>query len=266
MENAAEALKMAAGMIIAVLLIGLAVYLFNSISSIENSKKDQEMQEEATEFNKRFSAFDRSSLYGTDVISVIGLAISNNKIYNQENYANPLGNYDEDSQYSINIEFQLTTDIRKKTIQFSYKMEDINKDGILEEVADPADTPANPNPKVIGDTTVLAKNNSSKPFYNLAFNKTSLYTQYANYRTELASGKINPIMEETYKEYAGIEKIAIQGDSTVNTKTMKRGTKLLKITEDTSGYNDFKSTIFKCTEVRYNNVGRINYMKFVAKK
>lgn len=259
MENAAEALKMAAGMMMAILLIGLAVYLFNSISGIEDSKRDQEMQAEATEFNKRFSAFDRSSLYGTDVISVIGLAISNNRIYNQENNANPLGNYDSDSRYSINIEFQLTNNIEKVTTENKFRMIDQDGDGILEEVPDPG------YPKETGKEPVLLKNNSGE-FYNLEFNKTTLYSEYASYRAEIESGNNNPPMGNTYKIYAGIEKIATQGDNTITTRTRQQGVKLLRITEDTSGYGDFKSTIFKCTEVKYNDVGRIYYMKFVAKK
>lgn len=250
---------MAAGMMMAILLIGLAVYLFNSISGIEDSKRDQQMQAEATEFNKRFSAFDRSSLYGTDVISVIGLAISNNKIYNQENHGTPLGNYDSDSRYSINIEFQLTNDIIKKTIENKFRMIDQDGDGILEEVPDSG------YPKETKKETVLLTNNPGE-FYNLNFNKTTLYSEYGTYRNEIENGNTNPLMGDTYKIYSGIEKIATQGDNTVKTTTRQQGIKLLRITEDTSGYSDFKSTIFKCTEVKYNDVGRIYYMKFVAKK
>ena len=42
--------------------------------------------QETTEFNKKFEAFNRSTMYGTDIISVIGMAISNNMIYNQQKY------------------------------------------------------------------------------------------------------------------------------------------------------------------------------------
>ena len=84
MENSADALQLAFGVIIAVLLLSLLVYVFNNISSFENTKRDQEVVQQTSEFNKKFLAFDKTSMYATDVISVLGLAISNNKIQNQE--------------------------------------------------------------------------------------------------------------------------------------------------------------------------------------
>ena len=88
MENSADALQLAFGVIIAVLLLSLLVYVFNNISSFENTKRDQAVSQQTAEFNKKFLAFDKTSMYATDVISVLGLAISNNKIQNQAITAN----------------------------------------------------------------------------------------------------------------------------------------------------------------------------------
>ncbi len=41
MENASEALKMATGVLIAIMIIGIIVFEFNSISQLENDKEDQ---------------------------------------------------------------------------------------------------------------------------------------------------------------------------------------------------------------------------------
>ena len=41
MENSADALQLAFGVVIAVLLLSLLVYVFNNISSLENTKRDQ---------------------------------------------------------------------------------------------------------------------------------------------------------------------------------------------------------------------------------
>ncbi|MGN1329906.1 MAG: hypothetical protein ACI4VN_01020 [Clostridia bacterium] len=247
MENASEALKMAGGMLIAVLLIALIVYEFNSVSSLENTKKDEEVLAETTEFNRRFSAFDKSSMYGTDLISVIGLAISNNKIYNQEHYANPLGNYDSNSQYSIDIEFELKTPIYKTT-----KIEIIN----LKTGATETQTPKK-------EQVLTATSHKLSDF--------SPDELYASYKQYLENKKDNPDALPTgqYKEYKEIEDIALNGDSTVIVKTEYLNinrTKLKRTTTDLTGYNELKNVIFKCTLVKYNDVGRIYYMKFEPTK
>ena len=54
MENSADALQLAFGVVIAVLLLSLLVYVFNNISSLENTKRDQEVAQQTSEFNKKF--------------------------------------------------------------------------------------------------------------------------------------------------------------------------------------------------------------------
>ena len=75
MENASNALMMAGGILLALLILSLLVFTFNIINRSENAKTDQKMIQEAQEFNKKFLAFEKSSMYGTDVISILGLAI-----------------------------------------------------------------------------------------------------------------------------------------------------------------------------------------------
>ena len=116
MENSADALQLAFGVIIAVLLLSLLVFVFSNISKLENSKRDSEVTQETTQFNKKYLAFDKTSMYATDVISVLGLAISNNKIQNQSLTANPLGNYEDTLDSSINIEIEIADDIMSRKI------------------------------------------------------------------------------------------------------------------------------------------------------
>lgn len=131
MENSADALQLAFGVIIAVLLLSLLVYVFNNISSFENTKRDQTVSQQTAEFNKKFLAFDKTSMYATDVISVLGLAISNNKIQNQAITANPLGNYEETLAYSINIEIVIAEDIKAREITTAYIEEKDSETGLV---------------------------------------------------------------------------------------------------------------------------------------
>jgi Na+-transporting methylmalonyl-CoA/oxaloacetate decarboxylase gamma subunit len=226
MENAASALQMAVGVLIALLLISLFVFVFNSISGVENSKADAEVQKENVEFNNKFLAFDKSSMYGTDLISILGLAISNNQIYNQANTANPNGMYHENVDGTIDIRFRLLENVYTKTTYYKFfSRHHQNSDGSWASQWD-KDTTKSPNPAT-----------------NKVLDKNILYTL------------------ETNVGYNAIERIAIEGNSNVSQKV----TGNTMIETDTSGFNDLKKRIFTCTNVEYNGVGRIYRMTFEEK-
>lgn len=226
MENAASALQMAAGALLALLLISLFVYVFNSISGAENAKADVEAAAEITKFNNKFLAFDKSSMYGTDLISILGLAISNNQIYNQTHTARPDGKYNENVEGTINVKFKLLDDVNAKVTYYRfYSQHHQNSDGTWVSQWD-KDTSYTPNPST---TKILSKN--------------ILYTL------------------ETTVGYDAIQKIAIEGNENVSQQVVGR-----KMTEtDSSGFDDLKKRIFKCTNVEYNGVGRIYCMTFEEK-
>lgn len=128
MENAAEALKLAGELLIGLLLISLFIFVFNRISSIEETKSQQELIQQTTDFNKKFNAFEKNSMYGTDLISVLGLAYANNKSANLEKQMFHRGDidgfYDPEIGSSINIKFKLKDDIYKTVTTEKYKVKD----------------------------------------------------------------------------------------------------------------------------------------------
>lgn len=84
MENASKALLMAGGILIAVLTIGIVVYMFNSSSGFFESSEDIEATQQITAFNKQYESYNRKLLRGTDVISVMNKATDNNKKNKEE--------------------------------------------------------------------------------------------------------------------------------------------------------------------------------------
>lgn len=220
MENIAEALKMAFGVIIALLLVSLLIYSFNMINQTENTKTDLKVQEEVIEFNKKFIAFQKTSMYGTDLISILSLAITTNETYNVEYSSDENdGKYYEERDGTINIKFKLKSDV--KAITTYWTREPIIVDGKYHREWR-EDKPATRD-------TILNANME----YNL--------------QNGLSLDKI--------------KKIAVEGNSNiiVETKGMK------KKEMDTSGFNDFKTRIFECTDVKSRPTGRIYSMTFVEK-
>lgn len=261
MENSADALQLAFGVIIAVLLLSLLVYVFNNISSFENTKRDQAVSQQTAEFNKKFLAFDKTSMYATDVISVLGLAISNNKIQNQAITANPLGNYEKTLDYSINIEIVIEEDIKAREITTAYIEEKDSGTGLVNQNKIPEGDSRLPtsmhgkNPSIKEDTQRQLSNGT----YSLDIYKKNSSGEY-----EVDSSG-NKKTDDTAKHaYEMLEGIAVSSDGYVKPEIKTKGRIILKTERDTYGLNDFKKTIYKCEKIGYDGSGKINYMKFVT--
>jgi hypothetical protein len=94
MENASKALLIAGGVLIAILIIAMLVYSFGSISGYFEEKNSKEEIDQLTAFNAQYEAYNRKLLRGTDVVSVLNKAISNNEKYEYKEY-----------NYIIGVEF-----------------------------------------------------------------------------------------------------------------------------------------------------------------
>ena len=82
MENASKALIMAGGVLIGILIISLAVYLFTDFGSTSAQINAQNSQKQITEFNSKFTAYegnDNITIY--DIITLAGYAKENNEYY-----------------------------------------------------------------------------------------------------------------------------------------------------------------------------------------
>ena len=240
MENASNAIKIAGELLIGLLLISLFIFVFQRISNLEEEKSKQVAIEQTAEFNKKFSAYNKSSMYGTDLISVLGLAYANNRTVNQVKYksSNPEnGYYDPELANSINIKFRIKTDIcTQKTTTTTILVNG--------EVVD-KDTPPPENRKV-----VFAENMKSE-YHSLIGKQTgdSIETtdMVKNIYKILIKGQVTTVINEKSEQYWFNGVPAIRYTLT---------------TEDVTGFTDMKKKIFKCTKVEYNDVGRINCMYF----
>lgn len=104
MENASKALLMAGGVLIAVLIISLFVYMFTSASSMFQTEEDVERIQEIEEYNKQYESYNRNLLRGTDLISLMNKVISNNAKYEDEGT-------ETIEEYRVTIKFKLKEDL-----------------------------------------------------------------------------------------------------------------------------------------------------------
>lgn len=82
MENAVKALYMAAGVLIGIMILSLAVVLFSSLQDYMEETNKQIMFNEVTRFNAKYTKYVDTELTIQDIITVAGEAYENNKSYN----------------------------------------------------------------------------------------------------------------------------------------------------------------------------------------
>lgn len=129
MENASKALIMAGGVLIGVLVISLAVYLFVSFGQTSAEINDENSQKQLTQFNSKFTSYEgKKNLTIYDAITVAGYANENNEYYDNDSNYIIIVNLDGrriDNQLS-NIERIIKTQNKKSEDLTVYKCEVID--------------------------------------------------------------------------------------------------------------------------------------------
>lgn len=97
MENASKALVMAGGILIALLVLGALLLMFNQVSIYQRNQSDLENVSQLTDFNEQFTRYVRNDLVGTDLISLA------NKVIDYNLKSGGLGEVD----YSLKIELRI---------------------------------------------------------------------------------------------------------------------------------------------------------------
>lgn len=103
MENAAKALTIAGGVLIAIIVIATLWYSFQQWGILPQAKADNEKISQEVEFNKEFESYNKQNLYGTDVITVLNKAMASNEKYGIT--------YDPSDPYFIDVQFILESDV-----------------------------------------------------------------------------------------------------------------------------------------------------------
>ena len=75
MENASKALLMAAGVLIALIIIGALLLMFNNLSNYQETNTQNTRESQIVEFNKQFETYDRNDVRGNELISLTNLSL-----------------------------------------------------------------------------------------------------------------------------------------------------------------------------------------------
>ncbi len=233
MENASKALIIAASVLIAMLIIGAAVYMFNVMSSIQAEEEASSQTQIITEFNQKFDVYNRKILYGSDILSLANMIDDYNVRETVESKM-----YQE-MQIHVTIKKQLTSSTDKKySISAGTYTAQQLRDKLIAE----------------GKNSVTDKINEIEATYSQ--------------RGRMSIQNLNNLQlkSNSYITGTGTYQDAFQEEIA---KDIYRN---LDVEEDIQTYvdlsailKDFRTKIFSCTQVRYdeqNQNGRIVEMNF----
>ena len=114
MENGSKALLMAAGMLIAIVIVTLIVIVFNNIGSFYSSADNMQHEEQTSKVNLEFEAYNRNNVKGIELVTLLNKIKDYNNNYKEEGY-NIKTNIDNLIEYNENNE--IDSEFKGKTFK-----------------------------------------------------------------------------------------------------------------------------------------------------
>lgn len=229
MENASKALIMAGGILIALLVIGALVLMFNQLSYYQRTETDSEKTQQLADFNKEYLKYTYDDIKGYELISLV------NKVIDY-NIKEEVGN-------SVDYTKKITVVINMKEFKSKYGVKNITS-------LFTKDTYTINNSNTIFSADLNNFRSMENTYTLSAMNKLS-----ANYDTlKQAKAENQNSYETKIKEIVG----KVVKNNSGNTISLTE-------IEQYREYSEFKSSTFKPGNVEYHNNGQIKQLSFEFK-
>ncbi len=291
MENMSYALKLAGATLIAVLIIALIALVFTRLSSYQQSQEDAVTRENISNFNNTFEVYQKSLMYGTDVLSCLNQAESNNQKYVYNIYYgqdDPSITYEQRTDLMVQVNVKLKTNVQEEIKVF-------HRSSLTTSITQTANTEeynfkpfARNNPKGFKLPTISfyyfsgassenkIVNQNTDTYDNLLWNgANTLKTaklKGGSYDTTMKGGKTYKLIAESADDSDDTGKLiallstvtepeqTIYNDSYTGTG-YEGSNAWYSATWITAAYN-FKTKKFKCTDLTYGENGYVNSLSF----
>lgn len=238
MENATKALLMAAGILIAIIIISLAIVVYGRVTNYYQTKQRNISEEQLAAFNNQYSVYNRDDVTGFELVSLINKAIdfNQNMVYGANNTEN-------------------TEETNATTTGFGYTEMKIDV-------------------KLYSPKTYYGDSNDTRSIALFESNKIYEYTGKNSGSRKGLVDKINSMQElEGRIEISDLNKLQSYASDLYKLSDTDFKAKVLEITkhnyniskDDIIQYADyltFKRGTYKCTEMEYDKYGQISYFKF----
>lgn len=246
MENATKALLIAAGVLIAVMILAMLVMFGSEIASYFTEKHESAVLQQLVEFNNKFVNYNGQTIRGNELISIM------NRVIDYNNYQAGMVGYDR-----IRIEI----DLKGYQDDFTYNGEtggnrliqndpitNNASDDMIKRIAETSTRLTTTEAIILGITDTQLQKLSSKIEYIV--NEPNNSSDYSSLQAFYDA-------KEAYETDRGQKLYNILRTNTYDIEAVKRAT------YQYYQFTKFKQAIFKCTNVILNTEnGRVNRMTF----
>lgn len=167
MENATKALEMAAGVLIALMIIGLCVYAFNNLSEQKSVEQSVISEQQAADFNKSYEVYNKSGLYGSEVLSLANKITDYNESEAEEGYG------------TIDIEVNLTNTLE------AFPRSSYNAENLYNDYMDLTNEIANTKSKKVTSSSGETKTIAEWAKLSASAIPSDIYNQISEYKNLL---------------------------------------------------------------------------------
>lgn len=230
MENASKALLMAGAVLIAILIIGLLLFMFNQISDFKKSGNEIEKNSQIVAFNTDFERYTYEEIKGVDIISIINKVVDFNKKSDNGGTTNSV-------DYSIKMSI-MVSNLNKFKQDYI-----VNTDGIFSNI----------DSKENGSITI---NTSYNKFTDIIKDYTDLENKYSLSVMGNLSSRYNDLKDLTGNNYEKKLKEILGNRYNQNLYPSKEQIKNYK------DYTEFKSSTFKVKKDSVYKNGQIKDLFF----
>ena len=229
MENASKALIMAGGILIALLVIGALVLMFNQLSYYQRTETDSEKTQQLADFNKEYLKYTYDDIKGYELISLVNKVID----YNIKEEVGNSVDYTKKITVVINMkEFKSKYGVKNITSLFTKDTYTINNSNTI------FSADLNNFRSMENTYTLSAMNKLSANYDTLKQAKAENQNSYGT--------KIKEVVGKVVKNNSG------------NTISLTE-------IEQYREYSEFKSSTFKPGNVEYHNNGQVKQLSFEFK-
>ena len=251
MENASKALLMAGGVLIALMIIGALLLMFNSLSSYQETNTQTSREAQIIEFNNQYETYNRNDVRGSDLYSLLNNVID----YNRRKSIEGKGTTDQ-GQYIAYKPMTITYNFNGQQKKLSY--DNTNRIFTGEYASFTL------NDKTSNKLDTQFKNKLSEDYatkenmLSLASGISNLYGKTSDKDKLSAIALWNKYIKDTYKITGNNQERINQYNSKINNNE-----EIKNAIYTYYEYMQFKRAHFKCTGTKYDNkTGRIIEMNF----
>jgi len=250
MENASKALIMAAGVLIALMIIGALLLMFNSLSNYQGSDTQTTREAQIVAFNQQYITYNRENVRGSDLYSLLNKVIDYNRRKSTE------GTGKDEGQY---IAYE------PMTIKFEIDRSKLNVDGtnrLFIENTYTVSSNSNKFEKKVKENLEYIKSETGltdKELQDLCIAMNKIFIKPYGDEEQKKRQKIQAI-----QTYNGITSAELPIDTDENIKnSFETISKKDKNVYAYYEYIQFKRARFDCVNIEYNDkTGRVIKMEF----